>query len=699
MRNLTKTLAVVSLLAPASGHSLGIGDIKLHSALNQNLDAEVSLVVSAGENASDIKVNLATHDKFDVAGVPWTSFLSSIKFSTVVGAKGSVLIKISSKEVVKEPFLDFLLEVSWPKGSLYREFTVLLDPPAVYNPGPPLTESYEPEQAIIPQRQSNLNPQERSLSVVAEEYGPTRKNDTLWKIAERAGSQSGVSVEQMIIALYEENPHAFYKENVHALSAGKTLKIPKRDVVLKLSRKQALVELNRQTTAWKNRLAPAPVETASANKITPDNQLTLVAPTAAEITENVIVAPETESVTVNKKADEVLLPANPNKEVVSVASPVDNVLQSKIANLEKQLAMMQQIVALKDQQLAVLQNQSQEKPVARAESTQTMPSQTEVINQKPAQAVTGPVLQSEPEVRSSSNTYVLWLGGMTLGTLSLLGWLWWRKRVAGENTINPHLFTSSNVSKATGLKGYASTSIEKNNANNTDAVGASSSLNEFTFGNINTFDTDQDEIDPVSEADVYLAVGRYQQAEELMRDVIKDQPDRDECKLKLLEIFYSTENYLAFEAYANELAKAGKKDDVAFWGKVTEMGREICQDSTLFSSGEDGNATKNNTPFKNDVANSVKSDLIKKEDETDINKSACSSSYFTESVITEGSKKIPPTIDSLLNDDLTFFEDNLVDEPRNNDSIDFDLSPLTTANEIDDSATADIDIQTYLKKS
>ncbi|MDP1970659.1 MAG: hypothetical protein Q8K42_06955, partial [Methylobacter sp.] len=58
VRNLTKTLAVVSLLAPASGHTLGIGEIKLHSALNQNLDAEIALTLS-GESVSDIKVNLA----------------------------------------------------------------------------------------------------------------------------------------------------------------------------------------------------------------------------------------------------------------------------------------------------------------------------------------------------------------------------------------------------------------------------------------------------------------------------------------------------------------------------------------------------------------------------------------------------------------------------------------------------------------
>ena len=57
----------------------------------------------------------------------------------------------------------------------------------------------------------------------------THRNDTLWKIAEQASRQAGVSVEQMMIAMYEENPHAFYKENVHALLAGKTLKIPERE--------------------------------------------------------------------------------------------------------------------------------------------------------------------------------------------------------------------------------------------------------------------------------------------------------------------------------------------------------------------------------------------------------------------------------------------------------------------------------------
>ena len=109
---------------------------------------------------------------------------------------------------------------------------------------------------------------------------------------------------------------------------------------------------------------PASIETAPVKKSTPDNQLTLVAPTEANVTENVVIAPENQQVTDNKKVDNAA-PKAIDKESVNAASPVNDALQDKVAELEKQLAMMQQILALKDQQLAALQNQFQVKPVVQ----------------------------------------------------------------------------------------------------------------------------------------------------------------------------------------------------------------------------------------------------------------------------------------------------------------------------------------------
>jgi len=597
VRNLTTTLAVISLMTPAIGYSLGIGDIKLHSALNQNLDAEIALVVLADEKSSDIKVNLAPPDKFDEAGVPWTSFLSKIKFETKVGTNGSVIIRLSSKEAVKEPFLDFLLEVNWPKGSLYREFTMLLDPPSAYNQAtvPVLTNagSYNPVTAVVPQHQ--------------------------------------------------------------------------------LLQKQ-------QTKSWKNRFALPPIKAASAKTTIPDNQLTLAAPTEADVAKDITIAPENEQVKNRKKVDNATSKTI-DKEIVNNASPINDALHDKVAELEKQLAIIQQILTLNGQQLAALQNQFQAKQAIQPEAVQTTTSiQTGTVNsliqQKPVQPDVKPAVQTESEATSSSNTYYLWIVGVGAGTLSLLVWLWWRQRKLDERSDIRNLFASSTISKAADSKSFFPTSLENDSTKNADVDGKGSFFNELTISDFDAFDTDQSEIDPISEADVYLAYGRYQQAEELIRDVINDQPDRDECKLKLLEIFYSNANNHAFESYANELAKAGKKDDVEFWAKVSEMGSQICQDSTLFSSKVKGFPSKENSIIEKTTVSLVGSDDIENNELTDIMENNFSLSSFGETFYNEAVKEIPQTADVLSDYDSISYENELIDEQQNNESIDYDLSTI-----------------------
>lgn len=676
VRALTKALAVVSLLAPASGHALGIGEIKLNSALNQNLDAEIALTLS-GESVSDIKVSLAAPEKFDQAGVSWSSFLSKIKFEAVAQANGKALIKLTSREALKEPFLDFLLEVSWPKGSLYREFTVLVDPPSVYNPvaAATNTESYVPPSATLPQsRQSHANSQAGN-----GEYGPTLANDTLWSIAERARGQNDVSVEQMILALYEANPQAFYKANVYALTSGKTLKIPDRDAVLKLSRAQALAEFNRHTNAWKNHNAPVRAEAAKEKpgrgvEKTADNQLTLLAPSNASVADNTVVAPATEQTAAEKKIDDAVKKGKA-QVVPGQADGVSNgatsadvaAIQSKIADLEKQLAMMQELIALKDRQLAALQNQAQTnastqnhttpeaatkpveqaipaqpadqaaqpaaavsaQPIEQAKSVEQLqqpaeavqpPKPVEPIKQaepvkptevaKPAEPVqqakpAAPVQPSQPAVQpapSGDDIYYWSVGGVGTAVLALLGGLWWRKRKVEAETNTESMFASTLINLSN-MDENVSVPVVDNSiaAQDVKMIDESSFLSEFTPSDFDSFDTDQGEIDPISEADVYLAYGRYQQAEDLIRQAIEDQPNRDECKLKLLEIFYANESKEEFEAYAHELAVAGKRDELEFWEKATEMGREICPDSPLFSSERELFAVSDQTGSENVV--------------------------------------------------------------------------------------------------
>lgn len=725
MRNLTKTLAVVSLLIPASAYPLGIGEIKLHSALNQKLDAEIALVLSPGEKASDIKVNLAPPDKFDESGVLWTYFLSKVKFQAIESPNGSVVIKVSSNEALKEPFLDFLLEVSWPKGSLYREFTVLVDPPTEYEqvavPVATQSENYAFEPDVMPQRRVASKRQSRKARVAvvsAGQYGPTVKNDTLWNVAERVGGQADVSIEQMMIALYEANPGAFYKQNVNALLAGKTLKIPEKEVVLKISRQQALDEFNRQTLAWKNRSVQPVAVVANAQQEAVENQLTLVAPKQDTVAETTVVAASNEEAAANTKA--VDAPETPNDVVdaqdqtsepkvskktgdtnaADVAADVG--IQSKVAALEKQLAVMQELIALKDQQLAALQDQSQKKspseqtplPVAPREAEASKPDSVE---EKPVPPKAKPVppkakplapLATVAKQGGDDTAYWYYLGGgiVGIGVLTYFGLLWWRKN-RGEGDFgggNGLPFQAANKAGAVPSDIFSGAIPEENDygadLNNDDNLFTS----EFASNEFDMFDMDQGEIDPISEADVYLAYGRYQQAEELMRHAINDQPERDECKLKLLEIFYASENRPAFEKYANELASLGKKDESGFWSKVAEMGGEICPDSNLFAAQANKIDLNKEVVSQNADNHFIADDADKtgKEEGQDqlLGDMDFDLASFDELFADETPKDAFAEKNNLFDsaDEVLTFSD----EPKaNNESIDFDLSAFSVGTE------------------
>ena len=139
-RKLPLALMMGAALA-GNAYALGVGGIKINSALNQRLNAEIELISSVEGELDDVSVGLASPEDFRRIKLDRPYHLTSLKFEVTTRKDGTPIVKLTSSEAIREPFLNFLVEVDWPNGHMLREYTVLLDPPVTISTPP----SPEPE--------------------------------------------------------------------------------------------------------------------------------------------------------------------------------------------------------------------------------------------------------------------------------------------------------------------------------------------------------------------------------------------------------------------------------------------------------------------------------------------------------------------------------------------------------------------------
>ncbi|WP_369820516.1 FimV family protein, partial [Oleiphilus sp. HI0061] len=129
IRKLAFALSLLGVLIAESVFALGIGEATVTSALNQPLKAEIELVNSGDFSAEEILPGLATREEFLKANVDRVYFLSDLRFKVETNADGKLVVVLTTNKPVREPFLNFLVEVIWPSGRLLREYALLIDPP------------------------------------------------------------------------------------------------------------------------------------------------------------------------------------------------------------------------------------------------------------------------------------------------------------------------------------------------------------------------------------------------------------------------------------------------------------------------------------------------------------------------------------------------------------------------------------------
>jgi pilus assembly protein FimV len=424
--------AAMGVLTPLTSHAFGLGKINVMSALNEPFKAEIDVTALRPEEKDNLQVKMASQSEFDKAGLSHSMLLNQMQFD-IVQRGGQHKILITSKQAIKEPFLDFLVTATAGSGVMLREYTVLLDPPeyvlaetrpASSRPAPIQTAPVETRSPSTTRYQYS----DSSSGFSGSSY-KVKRSDTLWNVALATRPADDLTVHQMMMALQKRNPTAFTNDNVNGLKAGVTLQIPSRSEIEALSSSAARQAFAEQNEAWKNRSRPAatqvaqvasepaapetvapavessesdeqdssPVQTAETIAEAPEARLQLVAP-EEEVSAQQDASPNLQGNNQLSKLTEQLTLA---QETIEAQAQENIDLQARMALLEEQIETMRRMLSVEDTDLARMQAMlEEESATAPSNSLQ----QTDMPVEAEASSAESDSAQEETEVAAAVQT-------------------------------------------------------------------------------------------------------------------------------------------------------------------------------------------------------------------------------------------------------------------------------------------------------
>ncbi len=498
-------LCAWSCLLAGQASALGVGDITLHSALNQPLDADIELLDVGDLGADEIEVRLAGADVFAAAGVERLQFLNELRFSPVLQGRGGNRIHVSSSRPVQEPYLNFLVEVARPNGRIVREFTVLLDPLGYTPRMLPAARS-----GIEPQRQSSTPvPAPRSAAVVVDpallEPGDeylARPNDNLWAISGRLRGAGNADRAQLMEALYQLNPQAFVNADRHRLKAGARLRLP--------------------AGYQPERGAPGAVKEAAVEVLPPAD---------AAVVENAPAA----LVEAQRQAD---------AEAEALARQREE-LSQRMDDLQRQLQALQEQLQQRDHQVAELQQQLARRQAVRPAA--------------PPPAAAAPSV-AQPVETPTDSQYWRWMIVLLL-VIALLGVLLLRRRreEAPVPAVEPKRRVALNLPlrRAPRPPAAAPAPAKVEEQARPPVAAPSSPPPSPPPAPAAAPRAAMAAADKLDGADIYIAYGRYGQARDLLRQVLAEQPQRLSARMKLLLVLAELGDAAGFDALAEETLASG----------------------------------------------------------------------------------------------------------------------------------------------
>jgi pilus assembly protein FimV len=651
-KSITMRIFAAALLAvPLLAHAVGLGSLRVLSALGQPLKAEIRIVTEHPGEMDSVTARLASQDAFRQAGIDFNPVLLGMKFD-VEQREGKPILKLTTAQPVNEPFLDILVELQWASGRLVREYTFLLDPPEykasqaagpvpsvmpaekpAAAPTPPVEEhpleaappsppavTPAPAPAPAPATAPAPAPAPKPAAAAPEAKPVTRevkKGDTLGAIA-RENLTRGITYNQMLIALYRANRDAFIRDNINLVRAGKILDIPDHDTVAAIDPEDARRLVRSQMAdfgAYRRKLAAAaPATSAAAGE--------------QAVSGHIGATPEAAAPAAQKDQLKLSKAGAGSGPMSRAASEDDRAAreralqeaQSRVAELERNVNDLQKLVELKNKELAELQQKAAAAPTAPAPVPAAPAKPAEISKPttplakpaeapkpaaapaKPAEAPTPTAAPVKPSVAPAPNPVPkpapkpaprpkappppppsmlddlldnpMALGGLGLVLVLLVGYGIWKWRGKKKAAGGSHEGGFGGGEAASVLSAAAG-------APSVRAGGASqASVSQSSVGGM-----EADEVDPIAEADVYMAYGRDAQAEEILKEALQKDAKRPAIHSKLLEIYASRHDTTAFEQTARNLqALTGPSPE---WEKAAALGRSIDPQNSLYG-GADG---------------------------------------------------------------------------------------------------------------
>ena len=556
MRNKLRLLTAALLtLYCSTAFSLGMGELELRSHLNQRFDAEIVLTGVGDLEIEEILPNLASQEDFDRVGVDRNYLLVDLRFKVRVREDGNHVVHITSNRPIIEPFLNFIVEVIWPTGRILREYTVLLDPPVFGSDGVEKIEpgtSSRPQQTTssssprsTPQRQapvsSSVNTgRDQGVATRDGEYGMTGPGDTLWTIALKVRPNSNVSVQQTMLAIQRANPDAFINNNINLLKAGHVLRVPDLDEIREQTTQEAIAEVKFQNEEYEDYRAGG-VTQMDARRTTRRQDRETSRREDGEL--KLLASDETgaRSGRSDGRADELQSALTVAREDLDRSRRANSEMQVRLDDLQGQIETLNEIVKLKDDQLAALRAELQKMQNTGATTTPAATS-TATTPQQSGSLLTNPMVLG--------GLGVVLVGGIVAAMLMLR-----RRRQAAEmdeDEFQPVLMDDEPQLQA--------------------ADDSAEETGEFQAAGDEEEDVTQQTSDVIGEAEIYIAYGRFPQAISFLQNAIEAEPDRADIQLKLLEVYVQTEDATAFNLQFEQLRMLGDADATA---RAEEMQAQI----------------------------------------------------------------------------------------------------------------------------